>query len=187
MMPRAVSRGIAMTEFILLSGMLAVASTVCAEFLLRQSDLVYLAVMQNDLHLAAQQAMEAVVTDLRPATRAAAGSPPNATIPAPPGNTTLTLYVPADLDEDGDIVDAGGAIEWSPAPIVYQLNQQQLLRTQGGATRVLANDVTGLAFEDQAIDGTLAAEEIRVRLTLQAARRGRTTTVSRSAVVNLRN
>ncbi len=64
---------------------------------------------------------------------------------------SLTFQIPEDLDGDGTVLDSGGSLEWSD-PIVYAmggLNGQQLIRTQDGATRVLANGVNALQFRRQ--------------------------------------
>jgi len=66
--------------------------------------------------------------------------------------TSLTFRVPQDLNGDGTVLDANGALEWSP-PVVYALGGTggtQILRIQNNATRVLANGATTLRFRRQA-------------------------------------
>lgn len=57
----------------------------------------------------------------------------------------IKFIVISDTDGDGDTVSATGTLEWS-APISYYIAGTQLLRLQNGATKVLANNVTGLQF-----------------------------------------
>ena len=63
------------------------------------------------------------------------------------GNTfnSIQFRIPEDINGDGAVLDGAGNIEWS-APIVYQLNNQQIIRTQGANVRVLAHGVTVLGF-----------------------------------------
>lgn len=64
----------------------------------------------------------------------------------------LGFQVPEDLDGDGTVLDAQGSPEWGPQ-IQYArggLGGTQLVRTQGGQVRVMANGVTNLQFRRQA-------------------------------------
>jgi prepilin-type N-terminal cleavage/methylation domain-containing protein len=84
-----------------------------------------------------------------------------------PAANTVVFQVPTDTDNDGDVIDGTGAVEWGPGVVLatgciqYTVVGNQIQRTQlagpmnvgaqtcGGAVgtaRVLANSVTGLTF-----------------------------------------
>jgi len=178
-------------------GILVSMSLMAALWLSSTMDLWWTSTSQSYVREAAQQAATRMVSELRSATRTAAASPPNATIPAAPGNTTMDFYLPTDLDGNGLIIDAVGNTEWNlAAPLlnptrvqyVYDAGSRQLQRRQGGQTVVLASGVTAAAFADRGIDGTLRTNEVRVSLTLQARTpNGRTVSASSSEIVKLRN
>ena len=160
-------------------------------FLQQQTSFIETTSTGGDVRTRAQLALETVANELRLATRKAGGSPPNVTIPAAPGNTSLTLYLPADVNGDGRIVDAQGNVEWNTAtPVQYQYDagNNQLLRTAGASTRVVVSNVSGVIFEDQTHNGALNSNEIKVRLTLQqATAHQRTLSSATSMIVKLRN
>jgi prepilin-type N-terminal cleavage/methylation domain-containing protein len=61
-------------------------------------------------------------------------------------SASITFKVPEDIDNDGDVLDATGNIEWS-GNITYALNSSnQITRTASGATSILANSITSLLF-----------------------------------------
>jgi hypothetical protein len=175
----------------LVGSLLTMIGTVLLEFSLRQAELQEFMTTQAEVHADAAIALESLLKELRHGTRAAAASPPNVTIPASPGNTQLLFFLPTDADGNGVIVDIAGNMEWASGnPILYQYDAAtlRLLRLEGAATRVLANNVTAATFEDQAINGALRADEVRVRLTLQrTTRRGRVLEADVTAIVQLRN
>ena len=181
-------RGFALMELLVAGSILFVTGTVLSGFFLRHLDALELTAQQNDLRTRVQIAMQAITKQLRHGTRPGAA---RTVIPAPPGNTQIQWYRPADLNGDGLIVDAAGAIEWDLAnPITYQYvaAARQLERRQGAAVEILANDVSAASFEDQTMDATLNADEVRVRLTLQSTTpQRRVVTAPASAIVQLRN
>lgn len=60
--------------------------------------------------------------------------------------TSITFKIPQDLDGDGDVIDSIGNIEWSNN-ITYSLDSNRILRTvEGGATSILANQISNLRF-----------------------------------------
>jgi len=63
-----------------------------------------------------------------------------------PANS-ITFKIPQDLNGDGDIVTTAGNIEWSPN-ITYSLNASNQIQrvVSGGATTIIANNITGLQF-----------------------------------------
>lgn len=183
--------GLTLYELLVVGSLLTLLSTALLEFSLRHTDLENLSLVQAELRTDAALALDGMLQELRHGTRAGATSPPNLTIPAAPNNTQLQLYLPVDADGNGLIVDAAGNLEWDTGtPIVYQYNAatRQLLRSAGATTRVLANHVTDVVFEDRTIDGALPADEVRIRLTLErTTRRGRSVNIGANTLVKLRN
>ncbi|OGX38920.1 MAG: hypothetical protein A3C53_02305 [Omnitrophica WOR_2 bacterium RIFCSPHIGHO2_02_FULL_68_15] len=155
------------------------------------SDLWWTTTTQGEVRTRSQQTVNRIVSELRSATRATQTAPPNATIPAPPANTSVTFFLPADLDLNGLIIDAAGNTEWDvafPVQYVFVPAQQQLLRIQGGQQTVMANDVTAAAFDDRGTLATLSNNEIRVSLTVQRTTPQRRTVSATSVeIVKLRN
>lgn len=61
----------------------------------------------------------------------------------------INFSIPADIDNDGDVVDISDAIEWSPVTFVTT-GQAQLERQDGNANTVLCNNVMRVYFRRQA-------------------------------------
>ena len=58
----------------------------------------------------------------------------------------ITFRVPEDTDDDGDVIDAAGNVEWSDQ-INYSRNaENQIIRTTAAGTSILANDISNLQF-----------------------------------------
>lgn len=178
-------------ELLTISAIATVVSAVLLTFFAQQSAWLETATTVSELRSQSQLALASMMSDLRQTTRKAAGSPPNISIPVPPANTAMTLYLPADLDGNEMIIDAAGNLEWDELnPVQYQSApaSRQLQRVAGAGVRVLANDLAGVAFEDETIDGALGADEVRIRLTLQRTTPSRrTVSTTSSAIVKLRN
>ena len=183
--------GLTLTELVIVGSLLTVISSVALEFFIRQYDFLQTSTAHTEVRTQAQLALDVMLQELRHGTRADIISPPNISIPAEPGNTQLTFYRPTDLDANGLIIDAAGDIEWditNPIQYVYVPALRQLQRVAGAVTRVIANDVQSVAFEDNSMDASLNPDEVRVSLTIQKATpRGRTVSTATSAVVTLRN
>jgi len=147
--------------------------------------------MESDLRSQVQLATSEMLKELRHTTRAAAGTPPNISIPAAPNNIQMTLYLPADLDGNGMIIDAAGNLEWNvlhPVQYQYDAPSRQLRRIDNAGTRVMANKVSAVSCEDRAIDATLLTDEVRIRLTLQdTTSHGRNLSAADTVLVKLRN
>lgn len=65
------------------------------------------------------------------------------------GYSSLTFRLPTDLNGDGTVLDAAGALEWFASSITYTLGGatgDQMIRTQAGQQRVLANGVQSIQF-----------------------------------------
>ena len=184
-------RGFTFIEVMISRTVLVSLLSLAALWLVGASELWSLSTVESDVRLRAQQAVNRVVEELRSATRTAAGSPPNAAIPAAPNNFSVTFYLPADLDRNGFITDANGSTEWdalNPVQYAYAAAQGQLVRIAGGQTRVIATDVSGAIFKDRSIDATLNANEIQVAVTLQRTTvRGRAVSAAATEIVKLRN
>ena len=172
-------------------GILVSMSLIAMLWLTGVSDLWWTTGTQSEVRIRSQQAVNRIVSELRSATRTAPASPPNAVIPAAPGNTTMTFYLPKDIDLNGLIIDANGNTEWdvgAPVQYTYAPAQRQLLRTQNGQQTVMASDVSAAAFDDRTTLAALGANEVRVSLTVQRTTpQGRTVLASSSEIVKLRN
>lgn len=193
MMRMAVRRqsGFTLVETMVAGGIFVSMSLIAVLWLTGTSDLWWTATTQNHIRSNAQQSLSRMVVELRSATRAAAGSPPNAVIPATPGNTTMTFYLPTDADNNGTIIDAIGNIEWDMAnsiQYVYVPASRQIQRIRNGQTIILANDVTAVAFDALNTDATLLPNDVRIAMTMQKTTpRGRPVFAASTVVVRLRN
>ncbi|MBI2104361.1 MAG: hypothetical protein HYT90_02095 [Candidatus Omnitrophica bacterium] len=183
--------GFTLVETMVAGTLLVSLSLVAALWLAGVSDLWWTATTQGEVRRAAQQAMNRMVDELRSATRTAIGSPPNASIPAAPGNTAATFYLPADEDGNGLIIDAVGNTEWdTPNPVQYAYvpAQRQLVRIQGGQQRILANDIAAISFEDALLNPALYQNEMKITLTMQRTTpQRRTVSATAVEIVKLRN
>ncbi len=188
---RHTQRGFTLVEGMVTTMILAVVSVAVMQSLTSQWDFWETSMAQSDLRTAAERTIHEVSRELRSADRTAAEVPPSVSVPLAPNNTAMTFFLPTDQDGANGILDAIGNVEWNvAAPIQYQYDAptRQLRRVQGAATTIIATDVQSVAFDDQQIDATLLANEIRVRLTLQrTTSRQRVVTASAASVVRLRN
>jgi hypothetical protein len=173
------------------AGIFVSISLVATLWLTGLSDLWQTSSTQSDLRVTTQQVMNRMVSELRSATRTAAASPPNIVIPAAPNNTTLTFYLPTDINGNGTIVDAIGNIEWdlvNPIQYVYVPAQRRLERQRGADTIVLANDVQSVTFEHAGINPALYQNEVRISLQLQRTTpQRRVLSGTSTEIVKLRN
>jgi len=185
------SQGFTLVETMVAGTLLVSLGLIATLWLTGVSDLWWTTTTQSDVRTATQQALSRMLSELRSATRTAAGSPPNAVIPAAPGNTTLTFYLPADVDGNGLIIDALGNTEWNvatPVQYAYVPAQRRLVRIQAGQQVVLATDVTAVAFEDASLNPALYQNEVKITLTLQRVTpQRRTVSATAAEIVKLRN
>lgn len=183
--------GLGLVEFLVASGIVAVGSFMLLGFLLNQVDFLETSGASTEVRSWAQLAVNTVGQEVRHATRTGAGSPPNISIPAAPNNTSVTLYVATDQDGNGTITDAAGNIEWdgaNPIQYLYVPAGRQLVRIEGGLTRVVANNVTDARFEDQTMDVSLKDDELKMRLTLERTTlHQRTVSATTTTIIKLRN
>ncbi len=192
--PRAPRRGFTLIETMVAGTLFISLALMVMIWMTGLSDLWWTTTTQAEMRMNSQLAMNRLVNELRTGTRTMGGSPPNAVIPAAPGNTTVTFYLPADLDAaDGNttIIDAIGNIEWDNAnaiQYVYDAPSRQLRRVQGANTVILANDVQSVTFEDAVINPALSQNEMRITLALQRLTpQRRTLTATTIEIVKLRN
>ncbi len=189
--PRQRVQGFTLIETMVVGTIFLSMGLVAVMWLNGASDLWWTTNTQAEVRESVHLAVNRVAAELRSSTRTAAGSPPNTSIPAAPGNTTMTCYLPADLDGNGKITDAIGNTEWdnaNPVQYVYVPAQRQLQRVQGAQQVVLANDVLSVRFDDASIDPSLSTNEIRISLTLQkTSPQQRTVSATSTEIVKLRN
>lgn len=79
---------------------------------------------------------------------------------------TLTFRLPVDLNGDGTVLDAAGALEWSANPITYSLggiSGDQIVRTHGTQLRVLTNGVQALQFRRM----SATPDQVEIGVTVQ--------------------
>lgn len=184
-------RGMSFIEILIASAILMGVALLAMLWLTGSWSLWETATTQSELRHRAQQILGRIAADLRDATRTGTGSPPNVAIPAAPDNTTLTFFLPTDLDGNGLITDVGGNTEWdvaNPVQFLYVPAQRQLQRLAAGAAQVMASDVSAVAFTDRTIDPQLNLDEVRVTLTLErTTAQQRLVSATAVATVKLRN
>ncbi len=184
-------RGFTFVETMVASGILLALSSMTLMWMMGGADLWWTTNTQSELRTNVQLATFRLEQDLRNGTRTSVLVPsPNVVIPAPPNNTSLTLYLPTDLDGNLLIIDANGNTEWSVTPVQYTYNAgaKQLLRTAGVVQTVIANDVQAVSFNDVTSDATLSTRHVKITLTLQKKTpQNRTVTATAVSVVKLRN
>lgn len=185
--------GMTLIETLVVGGLFASISLITTLWLSGVADLWWTSSTQAQARTSTHQAVSRMAKELRMATRIRPplGAPPNLTVPFPPDNIGVTFYLPRDLDGNGTIVDTVGAIEWDTATSVQYVHDaaaRQLLRVSGAQQQVVANDVISAVFDDRATDPSLAADEVRIRLTIEPRTpNGRRLQASSTEIVRLRN
>lgn len=99
--------------------------------------------VQVEMQQEVRKAMNSMVKELRQSGPAVIVGVPADGAPY----SAITFQIPEDTDNDGDVIDGSGNIEWG-SQITYSLgglNGEQLLRIQSG-DRVLANNIQSLQF-----------------------------------------
>jgi len=185
------ARGFTFVEVFISGIILAIMAVAVLELLTRQSDFFEVSTTAGELRTDAERAVGDIARELRLATRDTPGVAPSITVPAAPGNTAVTFFVPQDVDGQNGVLDAIGDVEWdatNPIQFQYDAAARQLRRVEGAAVRVVANDVEAVTFEDRAIDNSLYNDEVKVNLTLsRTTPHRRTVAETASTVVRLRN
>lgn len=182
--------GFTLVEVVVASGILTSIALMAGLWLMGSTDLWSTSTTLTQVQTDVQQAVNRMTSELRGGTRSGAPNPPGVSIPAAPGNTSITFSLPADIDGDGLIIDAAGATEWDPTRIqyTYDVPSRQLRRVQGAQTIVFANDVSSAAFNDITTDPTLQINEVRITLTIQRTTpQRRTLTATSTEIVKTRN
>lgn len=152
---------------------------------------------RTDLAAQARQAMDAMVEELKNATR---NHPARGiTIMPAPNNTNIIFYLP-ERDANGDVIlDADGETKWPDNDADYIeykyltatrqiVRENRQVRDGIDQPRVLANNVTNLEFIDAGIDGSLFMNELNIVLDLEKTTpRGRVLSFTMRSTVKLRN
>ena len=76
---------------------------------------------------------------------------------------SVQFQIPQDVDGNGTVLNAAGALEWSPSTITYSLGGGHLQRTQGGTVSVLAHGVTALQFRRLAANPSIVEMSMTVQ------------------------
>jgi Tfp pilus assembly protein PilW len=150
--------------------------------------------VQADLQSYGRLAMSRMAQELRSATRTSTQVPsPDLVIPASPNNKQIDFYLPADMDSNGYITNATGAVEWDTnatarIEYIFVSGSNTLERLHNGTTETMARNVTDARFIDQSIDATLYQDELKILLALaKTTKRQRTITMNFTGMVKLRN
>ena len=160
--------GLTLVETMIVLSLMLTVVVITAESLNRGRNFWLTSVTKSEQYLTGKRAMDLMEAELRNATLSGAGSPPNVTIGG--GQTSVTFYLPTDIDSNGLIIDSAGDIEWDPGnPIQYFFDsaQNRLLRIEGGAQRLIATDVLSVTFDDISTDASLSLDELKINLSMQ--------------------
>ena len=188
---RAAQQGLTLVEMLVTTLVYPAIALMALQMLATKWDAMTFAMFQGDVRTHAHLAVTEMAKELRMGARLPGEVAPSINVPTAPGNTSVTFFVPTDVDGTNGVLDVLGQMEWDTTnPITYQYDAalRQVLRTEGGATRVIANDVTAVAFQDQAIDAGLQADEVRIVMTVQRVTPGgRAARADIAAIVTARN
>lgn len=185
-------RGFSLAEMLMAIALFTVISSIVLIFFIQATNLWQEITSQSDLRSAARNALSFMSQELRNATRTSTKNPsPNIAINSMPNNHSIDFYLPADLDNNGSIINAIGDTEWDTSnKIQYQYvpGLNMLRRLEKGNQYIIANGVSSIEFEDHSIDSALFNNEVRIKLTLERAiLLNKTVSVTAVSVVKLRN
>ena len=184
-------RGFTLVEVMVAGTILSAIGLLVGLWLSGISNLWWTSTTKSQASTTVQQALTRMTSELKAATRTGSPTAPGISIPAAPNNTSLTFYLPTDLDGDGTIIDASGNTEWdtaNPIQYTYDAPSQQLRRVRAGQTILLATNVTSVRFDDATTNATLLSNEVQITLTLQpSVPQGRITPTTSTETVKLRN
>lgn len=184
--------GFTFVETLIAGGILVVLASMATLWATGGINLWWTTNTQTDIRMTAQQAIARMASELQNGTRIATAVPsPNIVIPPAPNNTSVTFYLPTDIDGNGLIVDATGNIEWdmlNPIQYVYDPGTRRILRLGGGQTVVMAHDVQSVQIDDQSTDASLSLNEARLSVVFQTTTpQQRTVSATSTSVLKLRN
>ena len=111
-------------------------------------------------------------------------APAQTNLGAGASGNAITFRIPFDNNADGMVVDNNGSIEWGGA-ITYACNaSNQLTRTFGGATAVIAPNITSLLFNRPAGEDAL----LQISVVAQKAdNQGNLYQDNEQAIIKMRN
>jgi len=177
-------KGYTLVEILVATGILVVVTFIMSVSLLQGNRLQRSADIHSELQLTGMRVMDLMVAELRTATRLATVSPPNIYIY--PEGKVIAFYLPVQ-----GVVDSSGNTAWDTgSPVEYQFvpDKNQLCRIQGGNSRILANNVSAVSFDDISTDTSLHINEVKIQLSLEkVVYQGTNASASFVAAVKLRN
>ena len=167
--------GFTLVEVLIATFIFLILSTIMLLFFMQGSNTSLMVSSQSDLRSIGRNALDYMTQEMR------STSVSNVIIPAAPNNTSITFFIPKDIDGNGSIINSAGITEWDTSG-------GQLRRTSQGVTRVLATDVSSIQFENKSMDSSLGDSEIKVTLTLsRRVLQGRMVSVPLVYIIKLRN
>lgn len=185
-------RGFTLAEILIAATIMILVSAMALYPLLQGANLWQVLIAQSDLRSTAGNAMTYMERELRNATHSSTRNPsPNFTIPSKPNNNSIDFYLPADLDNNGYIIDALGNTEWDTSnKIQYQYvpGLKRLRRLEKGNQHVIADNVASIEFVDNSIDPVLYNDQLRIILKVEKATpQQRALSVTLTSVLKTRN
>jgi len=190
--------GFTLAEVLMAASILAVIGVIMLSFLTQGLNLWRVITTQSDVRSYARNAMNYMTQELRNATSTSGQmppkkneNPPNLSIPSKPNNTSIDFYLPADLDNNGLIIDATGTTEWDKNnKIQYQYipGLKRLRRLEKGNQHIIADNVASIQFEDSSINSALHDNELKIILTVESLTpQQKNVSISLTSIVKLRN
>jgi type II secretory pathway pseudopilin PulG len=185
--------GFNLVEMIAATAIFIILAVITLSFFVQGSNMWRLTSDQSDLRSFSRSAIAYMTQELRSATRRPealdyANDPPYLYIPPKPNNNSITFYLPL---SDGAIVDTAGNTIWDtdhPVQYYYNAGTKQLLRQQDENQRIIANDVSSVAFEDSSTTAALNISQVKITLTIAKTSTAKiTTNVTLTGIVKLQN
>lgn len=186
------NKGFTLVEVLMASFIGAMVIGILFAIFSAGNDLYEVKRTQADLQGQARNALDEMSSELKQATRVSGQTPsPNLFFPTTPDNRNIDFCLPLDLDANGYLTNINGTIEWdttNPVRYVYNATGRQVVRTQNGVDRTLANNVLDVRYIDITYDNSLAINELKIVLSLsKTTPRGRTMSTATTATIKLRN
>jgi prepilin-type N-terminal cleavage/methylation domain-containing protein len=180
-------RAMTLIEILIVAAILAVLVGILSVALLQARSVFLVADVLASLQADSRLAMNNVVAELRSTARTQIAIIQNS--PAA-GTDTIVYHLPADVNAD-EIPDiASDILQWDAAAVTIAINpaNRQLLKTVGGNTTILANNIKRINFLSHALDASLALDELKITIESEkTSREGRTYNFVSTSVINMRN